>query len=136
MSNLLDSFPILKTQVKHYETVHPHSIIEWENKIDPVLLELQKTPGLKRTKVVLDGKKVSFVGNDESFYRFVKTTGRENFFTEPQLFLYVYSGLTDLGLLRRLKEFPDESPRAEIEAYWLAESSEAASLILINPEKA
>ena len=131
---LLDSFPTLKSQVRHYESVLPHSLLEWENKIDPVLFELAKMAGVKRTKVVLDGKKVAFVGNDEGFYQFLKINGQEHFFTEPQIFLYVFSGLSDLSILRRLKEYPDETPRVEIEAAWAAESSEAASLIIINPE--
>ena len=136
MARLLDSVPALKKQIKNYEKAIPHSIIEWENKIDPALMDLAKLPSIKRTKVVLDQKKVSFVGNDEGFYQFLKKNGRERFFTEPQIFLYVYSGLSDLAVLRRLKEYPDESSRAEIEDYWLAESPEAASIILINPEKA
>ena len=136
MPGLLDSFPTLKSRIKQYEKVLPHSLIDWENKIDPVLFELSKTSGVKKTKVVLDNKKVAFVGNDEDFYQFLKTKGREHYFTEAQLFLYVFSGLNDLAILRRLKEYPDEAGRSEIEAFWLAESTEAASLILINPEKA
>ena len=136
MARLLDTVPALKKQIKNYEKVIPHSLIEWENKIDPALMDLAKLPAVKRTKVLLDQMKVSFVGNDEGFYQFLKKNGRERFFTEPQIFLYVFSGLSDLAVLRRLKEYPDESSRAEIEAYWLAESPEAASIILINPEKA
>lgn len=134
---LLDSFPTLKARVQLYESVVPHSIIEWENKIDPVLFELSKISGVKRAKVFLDKKqKVAYCGNDEPFLQFLKKSGRDQHFTEAQLFLYVYSGLTDLGLLRRLKEYPDETSRAEIEAYWLAESVEAASILIVNPEKA
>ena len=136
MPPLLDSFPTLKSRVKRYGEVQPHSLIAWENKIDPVLYELGKRAGVKKTKVVLDNRKVSFNGTDGEFYDFLKKAGREHFFTEPQLFLHVYGNVNDLAVLRRLKEFPDETPRGEIEAYWLAESSEAASILIINPEKA
>ena len=136
MAFLLDSFPSLKKQVPHYGKVLPHSLIEWENKIDPALFELSKISGIKKTKVFLDGRKVAFCGNDEGFLRFLKSSGAEQQFTEAQFFLYVYGGLDDLSILRRLKEYPDETGRSEIEAYWLAESIESASLIIINPEKA
>ena len=134
---LLDSFPEIKSKVKHYERVLPHSLIDWENKIDPVLFELAKMPGTKKTKVFLDnGRKAAYCGNVDAWLEHIKKSGREQHFTEAQLFLYVYGGLTDLSLLRRIKEFPDETPRGEIEAYWLAESVEAASILIINPEKA
>ncbi len=136
MPKLLDSFPSLKNQVKRYSEVRSHSIIEWEDKVDPVLYELSKLSGVMKTKVVLDDKKTAFCGNDDSLCSFLKAKGREHFFTEPQLFVYSYGGLTDLSILRRLNEFPDETPRAEIEAYWIAESVEAASILIINPEKA
>ena len=86
MPRLLDGFPTLKSQVKNYERVQPHTLIEWENKIDPVLFELTKIPKVKKTKVVLDSRKVAFVGNDEGFYQWVKTSGREHFFTESSCF--------------------------------------------------
>ena len=109
---ILDSSPTLKSIVKRYASVQAHSLIDWENRIDPALYELGKMPGVKKTKVLLDEKRISFCGNDAGFYDFLKEKGREDFFTESRIFLYVYSGLHDLGLLRRLKEFPDETPRA------------------------
>ena len=110
--------------------------MEWENKIDPVLFELGKIPGLQRASLSLDGGKVAFSGNDQGFLQFLKNSGHEEQFKQAQLYIYVYGGLTDLAILRRLKEYPDETSRSEIEEYWLAESVEGASIIIINPEKA
>src|SRR3989338_5230906 len=136
MTPLLDLFPILKPQVKRYGDCHAHGLIEWENKIDPVLYELTKRPALKKVRLFLAGIKVSFTGTDDAFYDFLKKEGKNSNFPEPQIFIHAYSGVDDLALLRRLKEFPDETPQTEIEDYWVGESEEAISLLIINPEKA
>ncbi len=133
---LLEPFPALKAFVKRYEEVRLHSLIDWENRIDPALYDLNKKSGVKKTKVIFNGKKVAFCGTDSAMFDFLKTNGREHFFMEPQIFLYSYSGLDDLSILRRLKEFPDETPSEEIKDYWLAESDETGSILIINPEKA
>ncbi|OGR88712.1 MAG: hypothetical protein A3A86_02045 [Elusimicrobia bacterium RIFCSPLOWO2_01_FULL_60_11] len=133
---ILDSFPDLRSQVKRYGETHPHSLIEWENKVDPVLYELDKRQGVKKTKSVVEGKKIAFSGTGGALYDFLKEKGQGHAFTEPDLFLHVYSDLDDLALLRRVKEFPDETPRAEITDYWVGESAEASSILILNPEKA
>ena len=133
---ILDSFPAFKSQVKRYGESRPHSLVEWENKVDPVLYELSKLKGVKKTRVTLEGKNISFSGTDAALYGFLKEKGRDGAFTDPHLFLHSYAFLDDLALLRRVKEFPDETSRGEIMDYWVGESAEASSILILNPEKA
>ena len=148
LPRLLDRSPLLLQKIINYENVLPHTPEEWENKIDPVLFELGKREDTVQVRFKVDGEEVLFTGNDPDFADFVERGRKRDPSTalgmvsrsnhpsiKPGLFLYVFSGLTDLAILRRLKEYPDETDRAEIEAYWLAECAEARSIIVINREK-
>ena len=133
MPKLLTPFPILAEKIINYEQALSHSLEEWENKVDPVLFELARSGGVQNLKFLLGDARIQYAGNDPVFARFLASRGRTSEFPKADLFLYVYSGLTDLAILRRLKEYPDETDRSEIEAPWIAECEEAKSIILINP---
>ncbi len=132
IARLLDLFPSLQSQIIRYDSVLPHSLEEWENKMDPALFELGKMSGLEKRSAFVDGKEILFQGNDAGLLRFISDRGQRADFKKPDLFLYGFQGLNDLAILRRMKEYPDETSRVEIEAYWLAECVEAKSLIVVN----
>lgn len=112
------------------------SLEQWENKIDPAIFDLQKSEGVRKINCLIDNLKIKFLGNDLQVIHFLTPYAEEKNKIGPvfksELNLYIFCGLTDLAILRRIKEYPDETDRSEIEAAWSAECRENGSLIIVN----
>jgi hypothetical protein len=120
-------------QIRNSDNIVPITLDGWEERIIPAVFELQKTPGIQRLACCVENKEVSFLGNDPVMTAFLQENFPQIPPHQPQFHLYVFSGIKDLGILRRMNEFPDETPRAEIEDSWVGVCEEASSMMITNP---
>jgi hypothetical protein len=104
----------------------------WEDRILPLVAELEAAGTLPKQTYELDGRRVQLIGGDDRLLRALGARPGGPELAEPALYLYALSGLKDPSVLRRFKEFPDETPQAELEEPWAGECREARVLILLN----
>lgn len=135
MPSFIDSFPFLRSKISNLESTQALSLEEWENKIDPSLMELDGRSDVERSSFDIEGRRVLYIGNDRVLRDFLKARGKTGEISNPELILYSFTGLKELPILRRMKEYPDETDRSEIEAPWAAECAEARSIILVNVDR-
>ncbi|MBI3012662.1 MAG: hypothetical protein HYY63_03460 [Elusimicrobia bacterium] len=128
---------LLKEKIVHslrIEEVVPLSKEMWEDRIVPLLFELERGEGVKKITLQSGREKILCVGNEPDFFSTL-SLGTEKTIGEPQVSLYVFNRITDLSTLRRLKDFPDETERSELESTWVGECPDPRSLLVINPSQ-
>lgn len=105
----------------------------WEERIMPLLYDLKEYPSIQTFACAIDQSQVSVMSNDEALIAALRTAERRlGFVPAPQFHLYVFSGIKDLSILRRFKDFPDETPREDLEAFWIGECADRRSAIILN----
>ena len=114
------------------DMVVPLTFEMWEDRILPLLSELGREGGLRACEFSAGGEKVGFLGNDRRFLEKLGDKESQAGVVRPDLFLVAFSGLTDLSVLRRFKDYPDETGRNQLEEPWVAECVQARSLIVLN----
>lgn len=122
--------------IEHFkiELAVPITLEMWEDRILPALFNLEKDEHVMKMDYEIENKKIHYVGNQGKFLE------RLNFKVsaiqspqEPDTTLYVFKNLSDLSILRRLKDFPDETAELELLAPWVGECKELDSLLVVNP---
>jgi hypothetical protein len=80
--------------------------IEWWDRVAMAVDMLLKRSGAQRRKFLAGETRVEWIGNDASLF-----SGRETISDgAPDLTAYVFSGVQDVEILRRLNQMPDETP--------------------------
>ncbi len=111
----------------------PLSSDMWEGRIMPLLYEMRDYPSVQAFACTIDLTQISLMSNDEALIAALRPTERKlGFVPEPQHHFYVFSGVKDLSILRRFKDFPDETPREDLEEFWVGECAEIRSAIILN----
>ncbi|OGR52361.1 MAG: hypothetical protein A3I11_00430 [Elusimicrobia bacterium RIFCSPLOWO2_02_FULL_39_32] len=116
------------------EAVVPITLGMWEDRILPALSNLEKMCGMLRMECEIENKKILYIGNEKKFLD--QLNCKISAIQSPQkaeTMLFVFGGLTDLSILRRLKDFPDETDALELTAPWAGECKEMNSILVINP---
>jgi len=106
---LTPDYAALQTRVLkkfHTDFVVELSSITWEERILPVLFELEERKEIKKV-LETDGEPIT---------------------------LYICKDLIDLSSLRRLKDFPDETDARELLESWVGICAEEKSIVVINPK--
>lgn len=132
MDLIKDIFPSLDSEAGSSAAWEPLSLERWESRIVPVLLETESRDGRAKKKFVLDGKDLFYAGNDAALEAFLARKTAEASGSGPSFYLYAFAGLQERHLLRRLKDFPDEASREELEAPWKAYCEEEKSMVWVN----
>ena len=136
---LTQGFETLRTKVA--QKFHPDSIVElspltWEERILPVLMELEKITGIEKVFCKIQNESVLYIGNNRAYLPTLNIYIEDPRTTTPQqesIFLYLFHPLKDLSTLRRLKDYPDETDAAELLNPWIGECPQYNSIVLVNP---
>ncbi len=130
--DIKEQFPFLFSKLPDAAIIVSLTSEEWENRINPVLFELGRRNDIRRSDISVHGRKICLIGNDQLFLDFI----HENIAASGEIgadsFFYAFGGLTDLSILRRFKEYPDETSRSELENPWVAECPDEKSFIFVN----
>ncbi len=105
----------------------------WEERIMPLLYDLKDYPSIQTFACAIDQAQISVTSNDEALITALRPAERRmGFVPAPQFHFYVFSGFRDLSVLRRFKDFPDETPREDLIAFWIGECADRHSIIILN----
>lgn len=135
---LTQEFPSLSKKVlgSRSAEVVPIGGDMWETRIEPLLYELKEVQGVQIFSCTVEGQEVGVMSNDEALVAALRPSHRKlGFVPKPSFNLYVFSGMIHLSALRRFKDYPDETPREDLEAFWLAECAENRSVIVLNRDR-
>lgn len=113
------------------DLVVPVTTESWEDRITPLLAELEQK-GLRKRSYSLENQRVQLIGDDDLLLQSLGAKPGGDELAEPALFLYCFAHLKDASVLRRFKEFPDETPQRELEEPWAGECAQARVLIVLN----
>jgi len=106
---------------------------EWYDRILFALDYLSQRPDVKECKRLIEGTVVTYIGDHPMIYKLflnhTQTVSQEQDATE---WIYAFSDVKDPEYLRRLNEYPDETPQAELEAPFAIICENVRSLIAIN----
>ncbi|MBI2119947.1 MAG: hypothetical protein HYT97_10045 [Elusimicrobia bacterium] len=117
------------------EVAVPISLEMWEDRILPALSNLEKISSMVKIGCEIENKKIQYIGNEKKFLDHLNLKHSNiQFFQKAETILYVFGGLSDLSILRRLKDFPDETDALELTAPWAGECKEMNSILVVNPK--
>ena len=107
----------------------------WEDRIEPLLQELQQQRFYSSHIATWNKVSGRLFSNRVSSVSLPSVTIGENVGSEPAGWsVYVFFDVTDLSILRRLKDYPDETERRQLEENWAAVCTEKKILIFVNPK--
>ena len=140
LANFPPDFPL--------EMVDDISADAWEGRILPLLYELELAGKFRRRMVQFEGAALQLLADVNALDAFVpflsmsassdaalSAANASSDAAQAAINVYIFDACTDLSVLRRFKEYPDETERAALESFWVGYSQENAAFLFVNPGK-
>ena len=127
LANFPPDFPL--------EMVDDISADAWEGRILPLLYELELAGKFRRRMVQFEGAALQLLADVNALDAFVSFLPASSDAAQAAVNVYIFDACTDLSVLRRFKEYPDETERAALESFWVGYSQENAAFLFVNPSK-